>query len=503
MNSELIFQTLTGNYYFASIKKQIFIPITPLMLGIISEIGDTSESEFKVPEKIIIDGKEYLKEEIQYYLNKYKYLKSNGFFTSKINKKRTALRISSGAIQHQLANLTQLVFEVTDACNLKCKYCAYGEFYCDYDKRENSYMSFSVAKKIIDLCIENWQSPMNRSINNQINIGFYGGEPLLNIKLIKEIINYIENRRIPHISFIWNMTTNGMLLDKHMDYLVEKEFTLLISIDGNEGNHSYRVTHKGENSFQQVRRNVNLLREKFPSYFKSNVYINSVLHNRNSVNEIISYGKKEFGKIPSIGELSSTGIRPEKEGEYFRTYQNTYENLHQSENYEELESEMRWSSPDYRGLTLFIHKFSGNVFTGYSELFPSKKKKIYLPTGTCLPFDKKFFLTVNGKILPCERIGQQFYLGEVTDNDIKLDFDKIADKYNIYFDKLKNFCDNCYRGSSCIQCVFNLDTIDEKETVCKGFVGLYQFKEYLASQFSLMEKYPKYYKEIMEKIIIN
>jgi predicted nucleic-acid-binding Zn-ribbon protein len=36
-----------------------------------------------------------------------------------------------------LANLSQLVFEVTDACNLKCKYCGYGEFYNDYDSRGN------------------------------------------------------------------------------------------------------------------------------------------------------------------------------------------------------------------------------------------------------------------------------------------------------------------------------------------------------------------------------
>jgi hypothetical protein len=40
-------------------------------------------------------------------------------------------------IEYQLANLRQLTFEITDACNLKCKYCAYGEFYNDYDKRED------------------------------------------------------------------------------------------------------------------------------------------------------------------------------------------------------------------------------------------------------------------------------------------------------------------------------------------------------------------------------
>jgi sulfatase maturation enzyme AslB (radical SAM superfamily) len=45
--------------------------------------------------------------------------------------------LNSEHISHALANLPQLVFEVTDACNLKCKYCGYGEFYGNYDSRGN------------------------------------------------------------------------------------------------------------------------------------------------------------------------------------------------------------------------------------------------------------------------------------------------------------------------------------------------------------------------------
>lgn len=48
--------------------------------------------------------------------------------------------ISPNQILNNLANLPQLVFEVTDSCNLKCKYCAYGEFYDDFDIRENKMM---------------------------------------------------------------------------------------------------------------------------------------------------------------------------------------------------------------------------------------------------------------------------------------------------------------------------------------------------------------------------
>jgi uncharacterized protein len=49
--------------------------------------------------------------------------------------------LNSDHIAFALANLPQIVFEVTDACNLKCKYCAYGEFYDDYDQREGKMLS--------------------------------------------------------------------------------------------------------------------------------------------------------------------------------------------------------------------------------------------------------------------------------------------------------------------------------------------------------------------------
>lgn len=46
-------------------------------------------------------------------------------------------KITEKDIEYNLVNLPQLVFEVTDACNLRCKYCAYSELYEGYDKREN------------------------------------------------------------------------------------------------------------------------------------------------------------------------------------------------------------------------------------------------------------------------------------------------------------------------------------------------------------------------------
>lgn len=71
--------------------------------------------------------------------------------------------ISPNQILNNLANLPQLVFEVTDSCNLKCKYCAYGEFYDDFDIRENKMMSTSGAIRLIEHLNQYWNSERNTS----------------------------------------------------------------------------------------------------------------------------------------------------------------------------------------------------------------------------------------------------------------------------------------------------------------------------------------------------
>lgn len=82
--------------------------------------------------------------------------------------------ITSEMVLSNLANLPQLVFEVTDACNLKCKYCAYGEFYGDFDKREDKMLPVSKAIRLIDYLNQHWNSERNTSAKSFMYISFYG-----------------------------------------------------------------------------------------------------------------------------------------------------------------------------------------------------------------------------------------------------------------------------------------------------------------------------------------
>lgn len=140
--------------------------------------------------------------------------------------------ISKDTVLHNLIKLKQLVFEVTDACNLHCKYCAYSELYDGYDQRDNTNMSFQKAKLVIDYLQNLWKNNCYQDMESSVTISFYGGEPLLNMEFIKEVINYIESLPNTGRIFKYSMTTNAILLNKYMDYFVEKNFFLLISLDG-------------------------------------------------------------------------------------------------------------------------------------------------------------------------------------------------------------------------------------------------------------------------------
>jgi uncharacterized protein len=141
------------------------------------------------------------------------------------------------------------------------------------------------------------------------------------------------------------------------------------------------------------------------------------------------------------------------------------------------------------------------VFKDYNELLLGKRKAT-LPTGACVPFGKKMFVTVTGKILPCERIGQQFLLGRVTESGVELDLEAIAAKCNFYYSKVDRQCKKCCNATACIQCVFNLHDL-ENSPVCYGFMNRQRFEAYKASQMDFLRKYPEDYYRIMEEVVIE
>lgn len=139
-----------------------------------------------------------------------------------------------------------LCLHIAHDCNLRCKYCFAGEG--DYHG-EKALMPVEIARKAIDFVIENSGNRRN------IEIDFFGGEPLLNLKTIKETVAYAKEReKDANKRFRFTVTTNGLLLDDEtMEYLNETMDNIVLSLDGRrEINDSMRVRRDGTGCYDAI-----------------------------------------------------------------------------------------------------------------------------------------------------------------------------------------------------------------------------------------------------------
>ena len=141
------------------------------------------------------------------------------------------------------------------------------------------------------------------------------------------------------------------------------------------------------------------------------------------------------------------------------------------------------------------------TYDNYNDMFGKGRMKL-TPTGTCIPFSRKMFVTVNGKILPCERIGQIHSLGEITDFEVVMDIKDICRKYNEWYSHVTGQCKECYGRRTCQQCIFNLNDIDGKPK-CLGFMNKKGFESFLVRMVDYMETHRYAYKKTMKEVIIR
>lgn len=424
-----------------------------------------------------------------YYVKKYNYLKEHGFFTEpKLPKYGT---VTETMITDGISQISQIVFEVTDSCNLNCTYCGYGGMYEVFDKRTHHNINVDSAKKFLKY-IYDLKSKSNKS---KLMIGFYGGEPLLNMTFIKQIIEFANLLNIQQkVDIEYSTTTNATLIHKYIDFLVENNFKILISLDGDEKNHSYRVFVKdNKNSFHKVIDNIDMIQKDYPEYFANCINFNAVLHDRNSVKDIYQFIYNRYQKIPTISELLSNNIKPEKKEIFDKMYHSPRESeAEYDENKFEIIPQTHYESIRYSELRDFLKQISiNNYMSNIISLFDTEQK--YFPTDTCLPFSLKIFLTSHNRLLPCERINHKFYLGEVNE-EVRINVREIANKYNSYYEHLRKTCQHCYAYRFCGLCLYrikNLDKLDTEEFVCDRFYDQKRYASRLHSIFSFLEKYPE------------
>ena len=153
----------------------------------------------------------------------------------------------AGTFKERSGNVVKaLCLHVAHTCNLNCSYCfaSQGKYHGD-----RALMSFEVGKRALDFLIENSGSRRN------LEVDFFGGEPLMNWEVVKDLVKYARSVEKEHNkNFRFTLTTNGMLIDDDVIEFANKEMSnVVLSLDGRKEIHDLtRVDYAGNGSYDKI-----------------------------------------------------------------------------------------------------------------------------------------------------------------------------------------------------------------------------------------------------------
>lgn len=325
-------------------------------------------------------------------------------------------------------NVQRLILQVTQNCNFKCRYCTYaGADFYDRTHTNNS-MTWETARKAIDFFKK------HSICSNELEISFYGGEPLLQFPIIKKSIQYAEEK-IVLTAIRYKIITNATLLNNDIiQYCVEHKVYLYISMDGPQHLHDkvrrYRASGRG--SFEDVLKKVVDLRENFSEYFSQFVFFQPVIVNKNMESYVFEFFKNELGVsekhiIPI--SLSLDGLDWMPSSPSFSIYKEDSEDEYGEKYTYDLYNDI------YNDKSLLSENFHHN--------------------GPCIAGSKKLFVTYDGNFLPCEKISERAsnYIGNLQEG---FNYEKIRSFCNIG-ELTKKECLNCWAVRFCSMCICDVE----------------------------------------------
>jgi len=149
-------------------------------------------------------------------------------------------------LQKNTPVIKALCLHVAHACNLTCDYCfAKAGKYLG----EDAFMSFEVGKQALDFLVKNSGNRRN------LEVDFFGGEPLMNWDVVKELVAYARSLEEPNNkNFRFTLTTNGILIDDDVTLFANKEMNnVVLSLDGRmEVHNHFRKTINGQGSYEII-----------------------------------------------------------------------------------------------------------------------------------------------------------------------------------------------------------------------------------------------------------
>ncbi|KGN03465.1 radical SAM protein [Clostridium novyi A str. 4570] len=317
-----------------------------------------------------------------------------------------------------------LCLNVTHDCNLRCKYC-----FADEGKYHGArkVMSPEVGKKAIDFVIAHSGPRKN------IEVDLFGGEPLIAIKEIKEIIAYAREQEKIHNKVIrFTMTTNALLLnDEIMEYMDKEMGNIVLSIDGRkEVNDNTRIRVNGSGTYDAILPKIKEMvdkRDKSKQYYVRGTFTRDNTDFYYDVKHLADLGFEEVSVepvvLPDEHELS---LREEDLPTIFENYDLLYKDM--LKRYEEnREFKFYHFNIDLQGGPCVYKRISG-----------------------CGAGHEYIAVTPDGEIYPCHQFvgNEDFKIGTIYDEDEKLNFD-IAKQFKEAHIYNKPQCRDCWAKFYC------------------------------------------------------
>ena len=192
-----------------------------------------------------------------------------------------------------------LCLHIAHDCNLACRYCFAKEG--EYNQSKRELMSYEVGKRALDFLVENSGSRHN------LEVDFFGGEPLMNFDVIKALVKYgrsIEEEK--NKKFRFTLTTNGVLLnDEILDFANKEMSNLVLSIDGRKEIHDkMRPFRGGQGSYDKI---VDKFKHAADSRDQMNYYVRGTFTRNNldfseDVKHLADLGFEQISVEPVVAE---------------------------------------------------------------------------------------------------------------------------------------------------------------------------------------------------------
>jgi len=314
-----------------------------------------------------------------------------------------------------------LCLHVSHDCNLRCRYCfaSTGNF-----GGERLLMSPEVGKKAIDFLIQRSEGRRN------LEIDFFGGEPLMNLNTVKEIVEYARSKEKEYgKSFRFTLTTNAMLLnDEIRDYLNKNMDNVVLSLDGRkEVNDFMRPRVDGTGSYDKI---LPLIKDMAESRGQDKYYVRGTFtrYNADFSRDVIHLAEEGFKQISVEPVVAANGTGYEIREEDLPGIMKEYEKL-----------AYEYVRRDKMGNGFNFFHFMLDLSQG-----PCIAKRL----SGCGSGHEYLAVTPEGDIYPCHQfVGMDdFKMGSVIDNTLNIDIQDKFKNSNVY---TKKECSGCWAKFYC------------------------------------------------------